>query len=202
MAKKIEVVEEFKLKWPDGVERTRIRERVSQGRWKEGWGDTKKRLVLELERLGATSILISRHEKEDLDSGVAIWFSRAKEDFSWQQTLGLDNPAPTFDEIDAVFRERAKKCHPDSLGGGDPALFKKLNEARIQAKAWIQGTHDHRHEYVMAIDQYNEARLNLKALQMAFFYIRRLEDVGAPAILSQTLGAFRAKLVAQTGGAA
>jgi hypothetical protein len=55
---------------------------------------------------------------------------------------------------------------------------------------------------VMAIDQYTEARLNLKALQMAFFYIRGLERVGAPAILTQTLGAFRAKLVADVGGAA
>jgi hypothetical protein len=49
----------------------------------------------------------------------------------------------------------------------------------------------------MAIDQYTEARLNLCALRLAFFYIRGLERVGAPAVLSQTLGAFRAKL---TGG--
>jgi hypothetical protein len=55
---------------------------------------------------------------------------------------------------------------------------------------------------VMAIDQYTEARLNLCALRLAFSYIRGLERVGAPAILTQTLGAFRAKLVASTGGAA
>jgi hypothetical protein len=163
---KLEIIEEAKLRWPDGAERTRIKDRNGCGRWREGWGDTRKRLGAELERLGATSVLITRHESEKLDPGVAVWFSRAKEDFSWQQGLGFDNPAPTA------------------------------------AKAWVTGTHGHGHEYVMAIDQYNEARLNLKALQMAFFYIRRLEDVGAPAILSQTLGAFRAKLVASVGGAA
>ena len=198
--KKIDVVEELKLKWPDGCERTRIKERVGQGRWKENWTDTRKRLALELERLGATSILITRHESENLDPGVAVWFSRAKQDFSWQQGLGFDNPAPRVDEIDAAFKAKAMKYHPDNPSTGDPTMFKQFSEWRLAAKAWVTGTHNHAHEYVMAIDQYNEARLNLKALQMAFFYIRRLEDVGAPAILTQTLGAFRAKLVASVGG--
>jgi hypothetical protein len=49
----------------------------------------------------------------------------------------------------------------------------------------------------MAIDSYTEARLNLCAIRLAFSYIRGLERVGAPAIVEQTLGAFRAKL---TGG--
>ena len=200
MAKsKLDVLEELKLKWPQGCERTRIKERVGQGRWREGWKDTRERLILELERLGATSILITRHESENLDPGVAVWFSRVKEDFSWQQGLGFDNPAPSLAEIDSAFREKAKKFHPDNPLTGDSAIFKQLSDWHKAAKAWVTGTHNHAHEYVMAIDQYNEARLNLKALQMAFFYIRRLEDVGAPAILTQTLGAFRAKLVAQTG---
>jgi hypothetical protein len=196
---KIDVVEEFKLKWPDGVERTRIKERVSQGRWREGWKDTRDRLALELERLGATSILVTRHEKEDHDPGVAVWFSRVKEDFSWQQGLDIDDPFPSLERIDEAFKLRARKFHPDNTQTGDPEMFKKLSDYKNAAKAWVTGSHAHAHEYVMAIDQYNEARLNLKALQMAFLYIRRLEDVGAPSILSQTLGAFRTKLVAQTG---
>lgn len=190
---KLDLVEESTMRWPDGCERTRIRDRISQGRWRENWTETRRRLTVELERLGATSILITRSPDERLDPGVAVWFSRAKEDFSWEQGLGL-GPAPTLDEIDQAFRARARAVHPDRSDGGDPAAFKQLGEWKIAARAWIEGTHTHRHEYVMAIDQYNEARLNLKALQMAFFYIRRLEDVGAPAILSQTLGAFRAKL--------
>lgn len=196
---KTEVTEELKLTWPDGAERVRIQDRKKQSAWKKSRLEYHNGLVAELGRMGATSILICRSDNERLDPGVAVWFSLKKEDFSWQQGLGLDNPAPTLDEIDAAFRERARKCHPDSPGGGDTALFKKLNDWRIQAKAWITGTHDHRHEYVMAIDQYTEARLNLCALKLAFSYIRGLERVGAPAILTQTLGAFRAKL---TGGVA
>lgn len=193
----LDVVEESKLRWPEGIGRTPIQARKKQSSWKRTRLDYYNGLVGELGHMGATSILICRAENERLDPGVAVWFSMKKEDFSWQQTLGIENPAPTMDEIDSVFRDKARKSHPDSLGGGDPALFKKLNEARQQAKAWIQGTHNLRHEYVMAIDQYDEGRLNLQALKLAFAALRTLERVGAPAILSQTLGAFRAAL---TGG--
>jgi hypothetical protein len=202
MVKKVDVLEEVKLRWPDGAERTRIKDRVGQNRWRESWTDTKKRLSDELQRLGATSILITRAEDQRLDPGVAVWFSRVREDFSWQQGLGLDNPAPSLAEVDAAFRDRARKVHPDNPTTGDPEAFKRLSEWHKAARAWITGSHAHAHEYVMAIDQYNESRLNLKALQMAFFYIRRLEDVGAPAILSQTLGAFRAKLTGGSDGSA
>lgn len=195
----LDVIEDSKLKWPEGIGRTPIQARKKQASWKRTRLEHYNGLVEELGRMGATSILICRAENERLDPGIAVWFSMKKEDFSWQQTLGIENPAPTMDEIDSVFREKARKCHPDSVGGGDPSLFKKLNEARQQAKAWIQGTHNARHEYVMAIDQYDEGRLNLQALKLAFSYIRGLERVGAPAILNQTLGAFRAALTGGSG---
>ena len=57
---KPDLVEESKLRWPDGAERTRIRERRSQAAWKKPWSDSKRALALELERLGATSILLTR----------------------------------------------------------------------------------------------------------------------------------------------
>jgi hypothetical protein len=199
MKPKIEISEEMKLRWPDGIERTRIKDRVKQARWKQTWKDAKDALAVELGRLDATSILVTRAEDQRTDPGVAVWFSRVKEDFGWEQGLGL-GPAPTVDQIDSAFRERARKAHPDSPGGGDPALFKQLSDWRAAAKAWIAGTHAHSHEFVMAIDQYDEPRLNLKAIQMAFLYIRRLEDVGAPTIVSQTLGAFRAKLTGGSNG--
>jgi hypothetical protein len=195
--KKIEVVEENKMRWPDGKERTRIKERKQNKAWAFGWAKYRDMLRAELERLGATgSILICRSEDERLDPGVAVWFSMKKEDFGWQQGLGLDNPAPTFDEIDSAFKIRVKPCHPDNPAnnGGDVELYKKLVEWRNAAKAWVSGTHAHRHEMVMAIDAYTEARLNLCALRLAFSYIRGLERVGAPSILTQALGGFRAKL--------
>lgn len=197
---KVDVIEEQKLKWPDGAERTRIQDRKGQSAWKFGVAKYRDGLVAELGRMGATSILITRSDNERLDSGVSVWFSLAKEDFSWQQGLGIDTPAPTIDEIDSAFRAKAARCHPDRPDGGDSELFKRLNDWRKQAKYWVLGTHDQRHEYVMAIDQYTEARLNLCALKLAFSYIRGLERVGAPAILTQTLGAFRAKLTGGSSG--
>lgn len=198
MAKtKLDVIEDQKLRWPDGVGRTPIQARKKQSSWKRSRLEYRNGLVDELGRMEATSILISHAENERLDPGVAVWFSLKKEDFTWQQTLGIENPVPTLDEIDSAFRSKAAKCHPDRPDGGDPALFKVLNEARQNAKKWIQGTHSDRHEYVMAIDQYDEGRLNLQALKLAFAALRTLDRVGAPAILAQTLGAFRAKL---TGG--
>lgn len=199
MTKKIEVSEELKLKWPDGMDRTRIKERKSHRAWGFTFGKYRDMLGAELAKMGATSILITRTGDDRLDPGVAVWFSMKKEDFGWQQGLGLETPMPTFDQIDAAFKEKSRKVHPDLHPdtGGDPEMFKRLSEWRTQAKNWLTGSHAHDHEYVMAIDQYDEARLNLCALRLAFSYIRGLERVGAPAILTQTLGAFRAKL---TGG--
>lgn len=196
---KVEARVESPLKWPDGMERTHIKQRKAQKSWKKPWRATLEALQKELVLMGATSILVTKAgaDTERMDPGVAVWFSMAKEDFSWQQGLGLESPAPTLAEIDSAYRERAKVVHPDHPSGGDPAMFKKITEWRQAAKAWVTDTHTHRHEYVMAIDQYGEAQLNLNALKLAFFYIRGLERVGAPQILTQTLGAFRAKL---TGG--
>jgi len=193
---KLEIHEEQTLRWPDGVNRTYIKLRKPQKAWKKNWKESVAQLSKELERMGVTSAIICRSPDERTDPGVAVWFTLKKEDFGWQQGLGLDSPAPTFDQIDAAFREKARKVHPDAPGGGDPEQFRKLADWRIQAKNWITGSHAFAHEYVMAIDQYTEARLNLCALRLAFSYIRGLERVGAPAILTQTLGAFRAKLAA------
>lgn len=195
--KKIEVTEEPVLRWPDGVDRTFIQLRKQNKAWKKTWKQLVPALAEELERLGATgSLLICRAADERMDPGVAVWFSMKKEDFSWQQGLGLEIPSPTLDQINSAFRDKAKKVHPDLPGGGDPSAFKVLNEHKQHAIAWISGTYAHSRESVMAIDQYTEARLNLCAIRLAFGHIRGLERVGAPGILNQTLGAFRAKLTA------
>lgn len=197
---KLEVKEESVLRWPDGVDRTFIKLRKPNKAWKKTWKALVSDLATELERLGATgSILICRSSDERMDPGVAVWFSMRKEDFGWQQGLDLPTPAPTMDQIASAFKAKAKKFHPDTPGTGDPEMFKKLTEHRDAAIAWVTGAHAHSRESVMAIDQYTEARLNLSAIRLAFGHIRGLERVGAPGIISQTMGAFRAKLVAQTG---
>ena len=68
--KKIDLIEEQHLRWPDGCERTRIKERKKQSAWKFTWTQYRDMLAKELFLLGATSILVSRSDKADLDPGV------------------------------------------------------------------------------------------------------------------------------------
>lgn len=194
MAQKIAVTEENPLRWPDGWERTRIQDRRPQSAWKKSALGYRDALIRELQLMGATSILITRSTNERLDPGVAVWFSLKKEDLSWQDGLGIFNPAPTLDEIDEAYRARAMKHHPDREGG-DIEIFKKLGDYRKAARAWVLGTHDARHEYVVPCDRFSEVRLNLAALRKAFAAFRSLEQVGVPAILERTLDrAFKSAL--------
>jgi hypothetical protein len=198
MTKKIEVVEESVLRWPDGVDRTFIQLRKTNKAWKKTWKQLVASLAEELERLGATgSILICRSSDERLDPGVAVWFSRQKEDFGWQQLLGLDNPAPSPEQISTAFKKKAFRFSPDNLETGDAEMFMKITRARDSALAWVTGSYAHSRESVMAIDRYTDARLNLSAIRLAFGHIRGLERVGVPGIIDQAMGGFRAKL---TGG--
>ena len=90
MPKKVDLIEECKLKWPDGCERTRIKERKPQHSWKKSWGQYRDMLASELDKMEATSIFVCRSEGDRLDPGVSVWWSMKKEDFSWQQGLGLE----------------------------------------------------------------------------------------------------------------
>jgi hypothetical protein len=182
---KMEIREEAPLLWPEGWERTRIQDRKPQSAWKKPYSGYRASLLRELELMGAKSVLITKSQSERLDPGVSVWFSLKKEDFSWQDGLGIDSPAPTLDEIEAAYRTRAMKYHPDR--GGDIEVFKKMGEHRKNARAWVMGTHDARHEYVVPCDKFTEARLNLAALRLAFAAFRSLERVGVPAILERTL---------------
>jgi hypothetical protein len=182
------VLEEAKLRWPDGWERTRIQDRKGNPAWKKPRGVYKEMLIRELARMGVTSMLITQSNNERLDSGVAVWFSRKKVDYSWQAMLGLDTPAPTLQEIDDAYRAKAKQYHPDSgENGGDIEIFKSLGDARKQARNWVLGTHEDAHGYAVACDRFTEARLNMAALRLAFAAFRQLDRVGVPAILERTL---------------
>lgn len=195
---KIEVREETKLNWPDGWARTRVNEWKPRKAWSHNREKYKAALVHELELMGATSVLITRSENERLDPGVAVWFSMEKESMTWQDTLGIETPAPTLAQIDDAFREKAMKNHPDR--GGDVAVYQRLVDARNAAKAWVMGTHNQRHDFVMALDLYNEARLNMAGLRLAFANFRSLKRLGMPSILERSMGAFKAALPMQAGG--
>ena len=193
---KVDVQDENKLRWPAGWDRTLIELRKPGTQWKKPLTYYREQVIRELTMMGATSVLISRAplEQERMDPGVAVWFSLVKEDYSWQTALGLP-PAPSLDEIDYAYRDKVKPVHPDRSDGGDVEMFKRLGDARRAARAWVLGTHTDRHEFVMALDHYKEARSNLAGLSRAFFAFRSLQKMGMPTILERVLDkAFKAAL--------
>lgn len=196
---KIDVQDEQILRWPEGWPRTRV------GGWKHSRSEWRKKpliehrkaLVAELEHMEVVSATITRSSNER-DPGVAVWFSMARHDVeSWQDALAIDNPLPTLDEIDSAFKAKARENHPDR--GGDPAIYLKLVEARNAAKAWVLGTHDKRHEFVIALDQFDTVGANMAGLRLAFSNMRSLRRLGMPSILERTMKGFAAALPMQTG---
>ena len=197
-AMKTEVQEELTLRWPDGWDRTRVGAWQKRAQWKHSREQYKSGLVKELERMGAASILITRAVNER-DPGVAVWFSMTRDSQEWQEALGFDHPFPLLEDIDEAFKERAKMCHPDR--GGDIAAYQRLVAARTAAKDWVLGKHQQRHDFVMALDLFAEARWNMAGLKLALFSLRRLKMLGMPSILERTLNkAFKAALPMQANG--
>ena len=199
---KTDVVEEQILRWPDGWPRQRVGAwRTSRSDWrKKSISEHKKSLVNELELMGAASILITRSPNER-DPGVAVWFSMAKDTEAWQDTLGIENPLPTLDEINQAFKLHAKEVHPDRPDGkGDIGAYQRLVAARDAAKEWVLGTHQQNHEFVMALDQFDTPGANMAGLRLAFANLRSLKRLGMPTILERTLNkAFKAALPMNAG---
>lgn len=196
----------YPLRWPEGWSRTLIDNRKTQSSWKKPFSFYEDAVSKELQRMGATSILISRNDtsKERLDPGVAVWFSiKATDDFSWQAGLQLDNPAPSLSEIDAAYRRLAQKHHPDAVANGsngDIQMFHKLGEYRKKARAWVLGGDEKKHDNCIPCDRFTDARQNLAAVAAALRYFRGLERVGIPAILDRVMStAFKNELPANVG---
>lgn len=197
MKRKEEVTHEEsrELRWPEGQSRTRIQDRDKKSAWKQPMSKVKESLQSELERSGATSSLMT-YSSNPLDPGVAVYFSReATNQFAWQEALGLIGEVPTIETIDKAYRERAQKCHPDRPGG-DAKLFAALTEHRDRARDWATGKHTHDHEYVIAIDVFDEARLNLNAVKVVLYSLRRIEDCGSPLMLERAFRGFHKQITA------
>lgn len=199
----LETQEVYPLKWPEGWSRTLIENRKTQGSWKKPYSFYRDAVEKELERMGVSSVSISRNEpsKERLDPGVAIWFSiKATADFSWQAGLQLDNPMPTLKEIDEAFRRLSRKHHPDLIAngsGGDIQMFHKLTDHRKKASAWILGGEAQKHDNCIPMDRFSDARQNLAAILGALRHFRGLERLGMPAILDRVMStAFKNELPA------
>lgn len=201
--------EAFPLSWPDDWPRSRPQDRRSMGAWKKNANFYRDALATELERMKSPSAVISSNVPlsvrgamtagvEPLDVGVAVYFSRPlKEDFAWQDALGLHDPAPTEQQVQDAYRKLAQQYHPDR--GGDVALFQAVTKHRDNALRWITRKTSQRFDYVIACDQFREVRLNMAAIVMTIKAIRQIERCGTSSLLERAFRGFAA--LAETAGA-
>lgn len=170
--------------------------------WKKSASYYRDALATELERMKAPFSVISTNVPlnvrglltpgiEPLDVGVAAYFSRQiKEDFSWQDALGIHDPAPTEAQVTEAYRRLVAIYHPDK--GGDVAMFHAVTKHRDNALRWINRKTDQRFDYVIACDQFKEVRLNMAAIVMTIKAIRQIERCGTSSLLERAFKGFSA----------
>lgn len=173
------------------------------GSWKRTANQYREALMTELERMGAPSFVISSNVPisargsmvpgiEPRDVGVAVYFSRKlKEDFSWQDALGITDPYPTEDQVNDAFRRLAKQYHPDTQGG-DLAMFQAATKHRDNALRWLRQKTNQSFDYVIANDQFREVRLNMAAIVMSLKALRQLDRCGSTGLLERAFRGFSA----------
>lgn len=185
-------MERKQLSWPQHQPRTRVQDQKNNSAWKKSFREYLAALAKEFARMKVTRYEVTFNGPNDSrDPGVAVWFSRKHEEsYKWQDILGIDNPYPTVVEIDDAYRKLAPRFHPDRNPGIDPTKFAELTMARRKAIDWVKGTDKDAHEYVIACDQYREARQNLYAVVGTIQSIRRIERLGATQLFEQAFHAF------------
>lgn len=200
--------EAYPLAWPEGWPRTRPQDRKPMSSWKKTANQYRENLVTELERMKSPTSLVSSNVPlnlrgamtpgvEPLDVGVAVFFSRQmKEDFSWQDALGIHDPAPTEQQVNEAFKRLARQYHPDA--GGDLAMFQSMAKHRDNAMRWINRRTNQSFDYVIACDQFREVRLNMAAIVLTIRAIRQIERCGTSSLLERAFKGFSA-LPAFTG---
>lgn len=194
--------EQYPLSWPNDWPRSRPQDRKPMGSWKRSLNQYRDGLATELERMGSPSALISCNVPltmrgtmtagiEPLDVGVAVYFSRTiKEDFSWQDALGIHDPAPTEQQVHDAYRRLAQQHHPDR--GGDAAMFSAVTKHRNNALRWINRRTEQHFDYVIACDHFREVRLNMAAIVMTIKAIRQIERCGTTSLLERAFKGFSA----------
>lgn len=203
--------ESFPLHWVDGWPRTRPQDRRSVAAWKRTANQYRDALEKELTRMESPSFIISSNVPvnqrgnmtpgvEPLDIGVAVYFSRkVKEDFRWQDALGIHDPAPTEQQVQDAFRRLAQVHHPDR--GGDLAMFQEVSKHRDHALAWINRKSHQRFDHAIACDLFREVRLNIASIAFTLKAIRQIERCGSSALVDRAFKGF-AELPAHAGASA
>lgn len=193
----------YPLDWPEGWPRTLLRDRRDRKAWKDTLLQSANKLRREMSKSKVLSFVISCNipptgqnfadVPTPADTGVAVWFSRErKDDYSWQETLHIDSPSPTADEVNTAFKKMAAQYHPDNPRTGDINIYHRYDEAKKRALDFIARKTGANYQQVIAIDTFNQVRLNMRAVQMALVYLRGLENCGAPMILERAYEGFAA----------
>jgi hypothetical protein len=188
--------EVFPLLWPEGWRRTRLDDRESRPGWKKTERQAIEALELELRRFGAIAPVITRRDPQDFrtapDPSIAVWFSRRKEeqDFSWQNALGIDNPAPTIEEIEQAFKRKAMPFHPDK--GGDIETWHALDNHKKNAIAYVNQMSGKSRDFCVPCDNFKEARWNINAIRMTVHSLRQMERDGTSGLLERAMKGFAA----------
>lgn len=194
-------IQPYPLTWPEGWPRTLLRDRRGRGAWKDTLLQTATKLRKELKKTKVLSYVISCNipplgdkfvdVPDPGDTGVAVWFATERDDdYSWQETLKIDSPAPTEREIVEAFKKLAAQYHPDNPRTGDINIYHRYDEAKKRALDFIARKTGANYRKVIAIDAFDEVRLNMKAVQMALVYLRGLDNCGAPMLLERALEGF------------
>jgi|SRR5690348_15385619 len=186
------------LNWPEGWPRTLPEHVKDQPSWKKSQTWYEGQLETELKRMGAIASVITLNDSYSRDAGVAVWFSRKRdeEDFSWREILAIRNPYPSVEDIHDAFRRLTKIHHPDI--GGDEEIFKRIRQARDQAITWADRTQGKKFDFVIPADAFRERRLNLAAIVGTIQAIRKIERCGSSALMERSWKGFETALL--TGG--
>lgn len=200
--------EQYPLSWPQDWPRTRLGDQKAMGTWKRTANQYREDLLKELERIKAPIAVISTNvplglrgqlgsePRELRDVGVAIYFSKPmKEDFRWQEALGIHEPDPAEDRIQAAYKQRIGQHHPDR--GGDVEMFRMLTQHRDTALRWINRK-SAKPDFVIACDLYREVRLNLAAIAFTLKALRQIDRCGTSSVLERSFKGFMA-LAADAG---
>lgn len=190
--------EAFPLSWPEGWPRTRIQDREARPGWKKTELQSIAALEVELKRFGAIAPAITRRDPQDFrsapDPSIAVWFSRRREeeDFGWQSALGIENPAPTREEIETAFRRVAAKYHPDNQQTGDGETFLAFNQHKKNALAYINRMSGASRDFCVPCDHFKEAKWNITAIRMTVHSLRQMERDGTSGLLERAMKGFAA----------